>query len=322
LIYWDSGSGISHDVEILEQILHSLGISIRRTITRNKKTRLKRLWHVLLQVPVTILRKNDFQIHIEQIHPEQFRYSKKNFILPNPEITDIRTLNKIQVPYTVLCKSHHAEALFGEIGCQLIYTGFTSPDRIDGSVRKDYRRFLHAAGASNFKGTMKIVEVWKRNPQWPKLTIVRTLEDCYGAPRAHIEGTDNLEVIEKWIPSEDYLNLQNECGIHLCPSEMEGFGHYIMEGLSCGSVVLTTDAAPMNELVNDDCGFLVKASLTGKSYMSDRWTVDADALEKTINQIIELPVETLESLGSCARNRYDLLDREFRERISRVLEEI
>jgi len=58
--------------------------------------------------------------------------------------------------------------------------------------------------------------------------------------------------------------LQTVADVHLCPSLIEGWGQYIDEGRRAKAVVLTLDAAPMNELIRDRTdtatGVLVKAS--------------------------------------------------------------
>ena len=53
--------------------------------------------------------------------------------------------------------------------------------------------------------------------------------------------------------------------MHVCCSDAEGFGHYINEGRAHGALVrtVTTDAAPMNELVDESCGLLVAPSEYG-----------------------------------------------------------
>ena len=58
-------------------------------------------------------------------------------------------------------------------------------------------------------------------------------------------------------------------GVYVCPSSTEGYGHYLNEGRSAGGIIITTDAAPMNELVsNGDNGLLVKVSHTVPSYVA------------------------------------------------------
>lgn len=321
LVYWASGSGIARDIHILEEALKRCGFAVNHIRTRNRNSRAERIWLFLRQFP-RLLRRRQLQIHVEQIHREQFRFARTNVIVPNPEFTDTDLFRKIGDSPIAFCKSHRALELFQAIGLRCHYTGFSSGNHYDPKYRKNFRLFLHVAGASNFKGTDVIVQAWSRHPEWPLLRIVRTLKDCYGHPRPSIRGSGNIEVTENWIPEDRLRELQNTCGIHLCPSEMEGFGHYIVEGLSVGSVIVTTNAAPMNELVNESCGFRVAAARTGKSFMEDKWRVDETAFETCIEHILSTPKSVLAAMGESARKEYDKLDQGFQTNFSDALNQV
>ena len=48
-------------------------------------------------------------------------------------------------------------------------------------------------------------------------------------------------------------------GCSICPSAIEGWGHYINEAILNKSLVLTLDAPPMNELIDKKSGILIKS---------------------------------------------------------------
>ena len=323
LVYWASGSGIEKDIRVLERALGAAGHRLDHVTTRNRKSRVERIFKILVQLPRVIF-KRDIQIHVEQIHREQFKFAKVNVLIPNPEITDKDLFRKIKDLPVVFCKSHRAVQLFEELEMTTRYIGFTSEDSCRKGFKKDFSKFLHVAGASNFKGTKVLLDVWSRHPEWPKLTIIRTLKDCYGNARESVadNGGENLEIIERWLPDEDLAEFQNSSGIHLCPSEMEGFGHYIVEALSVGSIVVTTDAPPMNELVDDSCGFRVRALHAGKSYMDDRWSVDPESLESCIQNILKMAESDLVEMGKAARLRYEKLNTGFPSNLLNAVDEL
>jgi glycosyltransferase involved in cell wall biosynthesis len=77
-----------------------------------------------------------------------------------------------------------------------------------------------------------------------------------------VKTAKNVVIYKKHIDSFAYHKLQVSIGIHLCPSMIEGFGHYINEARALGRLAVTTDLAPMNELVDDQSGFVIPASTT------------------------------------------------------------
>lgn len=104
-----------------------------------------------------------------------------------------------------------------------------------------------------------------------------------------------------YLPAQELTALQNSCGLHLCPSETEGFGYYIMEGLSCGAVVATTDAPPMNEFVSDKrC--LVGVEKTAPMHLATNYYADPKKLDKTVSDLLSLSEEELKEIGSGTGN--------------------
>ena len=65
----------------------------------------------------------------------------------------------------------------------------------------------------------------------------------------------NIEVVEKTVGAPGLYNLGD---VYVYPTTLDGLGLTIYEALSCGLPVITTDNAPMNEIVNSEIGFLVE----------------------------------------------------------------
>lgn len=317
-VYWNSGAGIAHDVSLMEELFSHVGVRVHHVVTRDRGCRLERVLKAVRQIR-TALWPGGMQIHFEQIHREQLRHGRYNFILPNPEFTDPDVFRKLSRQPVVLCKTRHAQQLFSPLLGSTLYIGFTSRDRMRPGIEKDYRQFLHVGGLSDFKGTVRLAELWASQPSWPRLTIVRASRDRNGKARAPLPAAPNIRLIAEWISDESLCELQNQCGVHICPSETEGFGHYIMEAMSCGSAVITTDGPPMNELVGPRNGFLVQGQSGRPSFMSRTYLFDPDAMKRAVEAIGNLSTDTLAQMGQSGRRRYLRMDADFRGRIKILL---
>jgi glycosyltransferase involved in cell wall biosynthesis len=251
---------------------------------------------------------------LEHVRAEYLPWAEANVLVPNPEYlleSDVSMLPRMDCLWV---KTRHAEEILTRLGSRTEHIGFTSEDRRDARVPR-MRAFLHVAGKSGNKGTQAILDAWKRHPHWPLLTLVqrsKTAQDGSADPANVIRLTQYLD--------DDALRLlQNSHRFHLCPSRTEGFGHYLMEALSVSAVTLTTDGAPMNELVTAERGILIPVARTGRQATATTWLVDSSEITEAVERALALDEEQCESLGRAAREFFLQNDRRFRDRIIAVL---
>jgi len=118
--------------------------------------------------------------------------------------------------------------------------------------RGENKVLLHNAGYVDFKrkGTDLVLRAFQKlDKEKVKLIINSQVPlEKYGC----LEGVD-LRVGEK----PEIMDLYKEGDIYLAPSHFEGNGLPIYEAMACGFPVITTDAPPMNEVVEDK-KFLIK----------------------------------------------------------------
>lgn len=226
--------------------------------------------------------------------------AQRNVLVPNQEFCFPETLEALEKIDMVMCKSRHAEDIFRGLGAKVRYTGFTSDDRYDPAIPRHRRKFLHVAGATKQKGTAPLLELWRAHPEWPELVAVVRHE--WIDPARH--GAANITLIEKILSAPEVAVLQNECPVHICPSEAEGFGLALCEGLSCGAVVITTDGPPMNELIRPEHGVLAAYRGTRPRTVGTGYFIDPAALEAAIEDVIAMGDAEFTAMGQRARRAY------------------
>ncbi|MBA2726795.1 MAG: glycosyltransferase [Parachlamydiaceae bacterium] len=263
---------------------------------------LQKLGHQVNHVNYPSLQANpvDINIFIEHFDPQLFPYAQKNCLIPNPEWY-CNFLEYIPQFDLILCRTHEIERIFKEREGHTYFIGFTSCDNLRPEITKDYSQYFHLRGQSAAKGTDAIMKVWQERPDFPMMTITSHWKEY--AP------LHNLSLHQYIMSEQDLILLQNICGIHLLPSQTEGFGHSISEAMSCGAVVLTTNAPPMNEfVVHPDC--LIDYYCTMPQRLAINYTVDPKKLEGCVENLCTYSNEELEIIGKENRQRY-LRNKEF-----------
>lgn len=245
------------------------------------------------------LGQNDhIAVFMENIPRGWLRVMSHSIFVPNQEWVRPETYRNMHRCSQIWCKTEYATQIFLNRGLNSRFIGFDSPDRYIPEVAKNFDNFLHIQGRSQLKGTNTVMRLWRSHPEWPLLTVVtRDL-------KLHELANHNIRIITDFMEETTLSKLMNSAGVHLCPSETEGFGHYLNEALSTSALVVTTDAPPMNELVRSEFGVLAKFSSTLQQDLSERFLVDATDLEDRINIIIHMNSEQKRSMGILARKSY------------------
>jgi len=302
-----NGVGLDRDVDLVHQCLKNAGHEVMVSHCRG----ISPLRAILPCKP-----KFDANIFLERVFPRWFGCARQNLLIPNQERFPKRHRKHLKYIDQILCKSRHAEEIFSGLDHPSQYIGFTSSDLLDETIKPDYQSFFHLAGRSTLKGTETILDLWQKHPEWPLLTIVQCKENAPDQVPA------NVKLIIDYIPHEEIKKHLNSHGIHLCTSLSEGWGHYIVEAMSCRAVVVTTDAPPMNELITPARGIPVPYHHSEPRHLGTNFHVDPEKLEKNIQQLLLMPAEKKATLGKHARTWFEENDTAFRRKLTQILEDI
>ncbi len=272
-----NGLGLSHDVDVLRMALepkHAVDFTDWKSPRRSPR-------HTY-----------DANIFTELINPAFFGQARMNYGLLNPEWTQSTFVSQLSNLDAILCKTRDAESIFGNYG-YTEFIGFTSRDMLDKSTHRE-RKFLHVAGGSSAKGTAETIEVFRRTG-FP-LTII-------GDTHVPHELPPNIKRMGR-VDTQTLKQAMNSHLSHVCASSYEGFGHYLNEARSVAAVIITTNAAPMNEIATADFAFGASYDSITVQNLAQHKHVNIDGLEAMLRLVNDLPDEVADELGKSARQAY------------------
>ena len=254
---------------------------------------------------ISITRPIDVVIFFEHTvdHP-QFRAARHRILIPNPEWLMQPAVDSLSSFTEMWHKTHVSLATLAGLFPNLrhSYIGFTSPEFSGNDP--DFDRFIHFKGVSVQKQTEIVLAAWRMHPEWPELSV-----QSYATDPAFLNFPEwlqcrNMRIKYCLMSAEEYRSEVTRAGVQLCPSSVEGFGHYLNEARSMGALVVTTDAPPMNELVDDTCGVLITPVRTEQQNYATRHIIDVAGFEKAMQTVLEMPIDQRKALGANARRRY------------------
>ncbi len=247
----------------------------------------------------------DVNIFINTIFPQFFSCAKFNWFIPNPECywQDPNLLENVDL---ILARTIEVEKIFQPLVKKIYFLGFSSYDCYRDDILKNSYSCLHLAGGSNRKGSHSVEEAWLNKEKMPPITVI-----------GYKMFNEDMCLLQR-VPTDKLRYFQNSLGIHVCPSEVEGYGHYIMEAMSAKAVVITTNAAPMNEFIQDPrC--LVAYYKKFPCALGIRYFVEPEKLMEIVQNIILLSEEELREIGDKNRDVYLKKTEEFYTNLENLL---
>lgn len=273
LVSRNNGVGLSTDMALLTNLFTGAGHRVHRVDWR-----------------VPRIARCDVVVFLELFNPNLVKFASKSVGIFNQEWFLPQWRPWVRNLTQIWAKSSAAAGIFGEMNPRTYYTGFLTRDMYEPGVRRA-KKVLHMQGHSQDKNTGRVLETWAAFGDLPPLTLI-----------SHTTKNVPKGVVRMSRIAERHLRtVLNEHDIHLCPSRVEGWGHYITEAVSTGAYTITTDMSPMNEHVLPEWGALVKPTGVGRRGFARVADVSPQALAAAVREASGIGPEQREKMRNAAR---------------------
>jgi glycosyltransferase involved in cell wall biosynthesis len=307
------GTGVSQDTQILHGLIaHVFG----------KDTEVRHVPHFHPQCP-----QAELNVFIEVINPSLFLFASKNIWIPNPEWTYQTWEPYARMVDEIWVKTHEAETLFRQWTDNVRYIGWTSIDKVQ-PERKNYHKAIVPVGKNVWRNPKPIVQAYMRIQQTDPSAF-------HGLPQVHLVYDPNHirvppipeSVASKFVvhaevmPEKDYDELLQECGLCICMSAAEGFGHAVNEAMSAGCVLMLSPLEAFRELTQHAI-WVSNAKVTPHPQcLGSLEDIDVASLVESIHMYMASHFIWRTSVSKFSRTEYEDRHQAFVKRMESVLAE-
>lgn len=234
-------TGLMQDVGILRGILSAV---------YGEDIKMNRVHHMMPECP-----EAEVNIFLEVVNPALFPFASRNIWIPNVEWTYRSWTDYIPMFDEIWCKTHECLDIFTKYTEKARYIGWTSIDKVWDPVKhkKNYYKAIVPVGKNIFRNPKPILQAYfrilindpKMYAKLPALNIVYDPEVI----KFHVpdEIKSKVHLHDKVLGETEYDDLIRECGLCICLSACEGFGHAVNEALSVGCNFILSPIRPFKE---------------------------------------------------------------------------
>lgn len=296
------GTGVSQDIAILHGLIaHVYG----------KDTEIR---HIQYTQPHCD--QAELAFFIEVINPSLFAYAAKNIWIPNQEWTYQSWKPYGAMVDEIWVKTRLAERLFRDWNPTIRYVSWTSIDK-GMPNSKNYRKAIVPTGKNIWRNPKPVVQAYMRlketEPEsWDHLPELHIVRDPTAVHLPAIPANVSSKIIvHDPLTETEYDALLQECGLCICMSAAEGFGHAVNEAMSAGCNLVLSDIPPFRELADVGLWVTKSNSLPHPQCLGDVTDIRVESLVEAIGIYLEMEAKDKEIVSETMRSFYEIRHAKF-----------
>jgi hypothetical protein len=308
-------TGLSKDVDIMRGLLTAV-------FDTNVEIR-------LVQYSLPQCQEADVNVFFEVIAPSLFSYAAKNIWIPNHEWTFKTWVPYLNMVNEIWVKTHEAERIFKQLTpTHVRYIGWTSLNK-QFPEKKNYYKAIVPIGKNLYREIDILFKAYLKIQKNAPIDFTRL-------PFLHIVSSKELQVPESIadrvlvhsnISDNDYDELLAECGLCICLSRAEGFGHAINESMASGCNLILSSIKPFLEdlvgEVNVGVNFVsVEETIDNEYCFGTLVSSNVDSLVTELTDYIDIPFKERKSGSEFMRKVYETNHKSFMERMKTLLPQV
>jgi hypothetical protein len=299
-------TGLAHDVDILQGIWSTI----------DKDITFRRVLNAQPECP-----EAEINVFFEVLNPALFTYARKNIYIPNPEWTYKTWIPHLSVMDEIWVKTYESEKIFKELHSNVRYIGWTSIGK--GTNIKNFHKAVYVAGKNIYRHPQIIVDAYNTHPRrqdLPELHII------YDGTRMKVNIPDELRPkIKEYsttLKENQYNEIIQDCGLAICISGAEGFGHAVNEAASSGSLLLLNDIEPFREFDYEFFPCKNSQKVSHPECLGDIWKTEVADVQDALTTYIGQPYSARKKMSEYNASSYIKNHRVWMERMKFLREYI
>jgi len=289
-------TGLAQDIKILYGLIYA---------AFNEKVEIRMVWYHQPQCEDA-----DVNVFLETINPSLFSHASKNIWIPNHENTYKTWYPYLNMVNEIWVKTHEAERIFKELTpTKVRYIGWTSINKQTPTKKNYYKAIVPIGKALReidvlFKAYMHIKNTDSVTyGKLPELNIISWKPIEIPEPLQHI-----VKLYNKILTPEEYDEILLECGLCICLSRAEGFGHAVNEAMASGCNLLVSSIPPfLEDLVTMNVGahFCRGSVEENKECYGNVFSCDMYSLVECLGEYTDTSFKERKNSSELIREKYE-----------------
>lgn len=308
-------TGLSQDVDIMRGML---------TAIFEEKVELHYVQYIQPEC-----QEADINIFFEVVNPALLHHAAKNIWIPNHEWT-----YKTWVPYMhmmneIWVKTVEAELIFQQLtSTKIRYIGWTSLNK-QTPEKKNYHKAFVPIGKNIHRELDPIFNGYIHT-RFHDPSLYRRLPALHVVCKGEVILPKELEEkikVYKFLEDKEYDELLTECGLCICLSKAEGFGHAVNEAMASGCNLILSSIGPFLEDVvgaaNPGAFFCEPSEKKENTLcLGDLVETDRSSFMTQLQAYIDTPLKDKKTGSECMRNVYETHHKIWLQRMKNILPDV